>query len=103
MEHLSMEREKKMLQVQVGDPFKITLWEDRTHGHSWQPQFNSAPLELVDENYERTINVDTADFGKHTFEFVCLEPGRFEIIFEKRIGWKFTADDRKVFVIDAVP
>ena len=103
MEQPAMEHEKKIMQVQVGEPFKIVLWEDRTHGHSWQPQLNSAPLELVDEDYERTIHVDTADFGKRTFEFVCSKPGRFEIIFEKRIGWKFTADDRKVFLIDATP
>ncbi len=96
-----MEREKKTLKVRVGEPFKITLWEDRTHGHSWQPQFDSAPVELVDEDYVRTIHVDTADFGKRTFEFVCSQVGQFEIVFEKRIGWKFSADDRKVFLIEA--
>jgi predicted secreted protein len=98
-----MERENKTLKVRVGEPFKITLWEDRTHGHSWQPQFDSLPIELVDEDYERTIHVDTADFGKRTFEFVCSKPGQFKIVFEKRIGWKFSADDRKVFLIEATP
>jgi len=101
MNPLAMEREKKTLKVHVGEPFRITLWEDRTHGHSWQPHFDSTPVQLVDDDYVRTIHVDTADFGKRTFEFVCNEAGRFEIVFEKRIGWKFSAEDRKVFLIEA--
>lgn len=96
-----MEKEKKTLRVQVGEPFKITLWEDRTHGHSWQPCLDSIPIQLVDDQYERTIHVDTADSGRRTLEFVCTRPGRFEIVIEKRIGWKFSAEDRKVFVIEA--
>ncbi len=96
-----MTSETKILKVQVGDPFHITLWEDRTHGHSWQPRLDSLPIQWVDDQYVRTINVDTADSGKRTFEFICTREGKFEITFEKRIGWKFTADDRKVFLIDA--
>jgi predicted secreted protein len=98
-----MEGEKKTLKVQVGEPFRITVWEDRTHGHSWQPRFDSAPIELLDEDYVRTIHVDTADSGRRTFQFLCSKPGEFEIVFEKRIGWKFTADNRKVFMIEASP
>ena len=66
LKHLEMEREKKILKVQVGGPFQITLWEDRTHGHSWQPIFDSIPVQLVDDDYVRTIHVDTADFGEPT-------------------------------------
>jgi predicted secreted protein len=93
-------REKKIIQARAGEPFLIALWEDRTHGHSWQPRLDSTPIQLLDDRYVRTIHVDTADSGKRTFEFVCSEPGRYELIFEKRLGWKFTADDRKIFVID---
>jgi predicted secreted protein len=102
MDHPAMESEKKTLKVRVGEPFKITLWEDRTHGHSWHPRFDAAPVQWVDDDYVRTIHVDTADFGKRTFEFVCSQEGQFEIVFEKQIGWKFSADDRKVFLVEAV-
>jgi len=96
-----MEQEKKILNVRVSESFRITLWEDRTHGHSWQPILDSIPIQLLDDVYARTIHVDTADSGKRTFELMCTEAGRFEIVFEKKIGWKFSPDDRKVFVIVA--
>jgi len=32
-------------------------------------------------------------------EFKALKPGVFAVVFEKRMGWKFTAEDRRVFHI----
>ena len=37
--------------------------------------------------------------GKRTFEFRALKPGSHRIVFEKRMGWKFTAEDRRVYVV----
>lgn len=101
MNDSSETKEKKILKVRAGEPFKVTLWEDRTHGYSWQHVENSAPVELLSDEYERTINVDTADSGKRTFEFVCARPGRYEILFENRVGWQYTAKGMKAFIVEA--
>ena len=101
MDQFPKEQKKKSLKVRVGEPFRITLWEDRTHGYSWHPQLDSLPIDLIDDDYEQTIHVDTADSGKRTFEFICSQAGRFEIMFENRVGWQFSANGYKTFVVEA--
>jgi hypothetical protein len=32
-------------------------------------------------------------------EFEALKMGQYEIAFEKRLGWKFTAENRKGFLV----
>jgi hypothetical protein len=39
------------------------------------------------------------DAGKRAFEFRALEAGAHRIVFEKRMGWKFTAEDRRVYLV----
>jgi hypothetical protein len=41
------------------------------------------------------------DNGVHRFEFCALVPGEHRIVFEKRMGWKSTAEDRRVYQISA--
>lgn len=89
------------MQVRVGEPFTVMLWEDRTHGHLWQPRLDDLPIRVLDDDYERTIQIDLADSGKRTFELICSESGQFEIIFERRYGWKFTADGHRTVVVEA--
>ena len=101
MDPLSDGQENKRLKVQVGEPFRITLWEDRTHGYSWQPRLDSIPIELLVDDYERTINVDTADSGRRTFEMICSQPGQFEIVFEKQVGWQFTSQGSRTVIVEA--
>jgi len=44
---------------------------------------------------------NAVDNGTRTFEFRAIEKGEHRIVFEKRMGWKFTAEDRRVFLINA--
>jgi hypothetical protein len=39
--------------------------------------------------------------GQRTFEFKAVTPGVHHLVFEKRMGWKFTAEDRRVFRVEA--
>jgi hypothetical protein len=41
--------------------------------------------------------------GQRTFEFKAVTPGVHQLLFEKRMGWKFTVEDRRVFRIEASP
>jgi len=93
----------KVIDVVVGEPFEIILWEDRTAGYSWTPQYDVEALDLLDDDYRRTVNVDTADFGKRAFTFQAKKPGAHRLTMELRIGWKFTASNRKSYLVRAQP
>jgi predicted secreted protein len=91
--------ETKTLSVPAGRPFRITLWEDRTRGELWVPAYDPAVLVLTDDDFARTASGNAMETGRRTFEFQPMQPGTHRILFEKRLGWKFTAEDRRVFLI----
>ena len=89
----------KVIEVEAGRTFDVTLWEDRTAGHSWTPRYRPDALDLIDDDYRRTVNVDTADFGKRVFTFLAKAPGEHSLVMELRVGWKFTADNRNTYLV----
>jgi len=99
MERTAADHATKILDVHAGGSFEITLWEDRTSGYSWTPSYDVEALDLLDDDYRRTVNVDTADFGKRVFTFQAKKAGEYPLVMELRIGWKFTATNRKSYLI----
>jgi len=95
-----IQTEIKKIHAKVGEPFKIRVWEDRTRGSRYVPTFDAAVLKLVSDEYERTRNIRTNDIGMHYFEFVPVKPGRYQIEFEYRYGWKFSAEDRLIYEVE---
>lgn len=91
----------KKIHAKVGEPFKIRIWEDRTRGSRYVPTYDSAVLKVVSDEYVRTRHIRTNDIGMHDFEFVPVKPGRYTIEFECRYGWKFSAEDRLLYVVEA--
>ena len=89
----------KIIDADAGNTFQITLWEDRTGGYSWTPRYAPDALDLIDDEYSRTVSVDTADFGKRVFTFLAKTPGEYSLVMEHRVGWKFTADNRKNYLV----
>jgi len=83
----------------VGEPFKICIWEDRTRGSRWTPEFDTASLRLLDDNYDRTRNIRVSDIGMRYFEFLPVVTGNHKIVFEWRYGWKFSAENRLTYEI----
>jgi hypothetical protein len=41
--------------------------------------------------------------GQRIFELKAVQPGVYHLVFEKRMGWKFTAEERRVFKVEALP
>jgi hypothetical protein len=80
--------------------FHIHLWEDRTRGELWVPSFDPATLALVNDDYLRIAGNNAIDAGRRTFEFKATTVGMHRLLFEKRMGWKFTAEDRRVFLVN---
>jgi predicted secreted protein len=95
----------KIIEATLGHPIEIHLWEDRTRGELWVPTYDPTGVELLADDYLRIAGNNAVDNGQRTFEFRAVKPGTHRILFEKRMGWKFTAEDRRVFdvtVLDAM-
>ncbi len=95
------QRDMKRISTQVGSSFRVHLVEDRTRGEQWLPEYNPEQLALLDDEYLRIASSNAVDSGRRTFEFQAVVPGEHRLVFDKRMGWKFTAEDRRVFLIDA--
>ena len=87
----------KVIEATLDRPVEIRLWEDRTRGELWVPSYDTTGLALLADDYLRVAGNNAVDNGRRTFEFTALKPGTYQIVFEKRMGWKFTAEDRRVF------
>ena len=85
----------------VDRPFVIHLWEDRTRGEQWVPSYDAKALALLSDEFLRIASNNAVENGQRTFEFKPVTPGVHQLVFEKRMGWKFTAEDRRVFRIEA--
>lgn len=89
----------KTLTTRLGSPIHIHLWEDRTRGELWVPIYDPAVLPLVDEDFLRIASNNAVDNGQRLFEFKPMALGTHRLVFEKRMGWKFTAEDRQIFYV----
>lgn len=89
----------RVITADLEHPFTIRLWEDRTRGEEWVPTYDPAQLTLLGDEYLRIAGNNAVDNGARAFEFKAVAPGVHQLVFEKRMGWKFTAEDRRVFRI----
>jgi len=89
----------KVIEAPLNRSIQIHLWEDRTRGEIWVPSYDSTGLALLADDYLRIAGNNAVDNGRRTFEFKALKPGSYQVLFEKRMGWKFTAEDRRVFQV----
>lgn len=92
----------KMIEALLDRPIRIHLWEDRTRGELWVPSYDTTGLALLADDYLRIAGNNAVDNGRRTFEFKAVRPGSYQVLFEKRMGWKFTAEDRRVFQVKVV-
>jgi predicted secreted protein len=87
----------KVIETTLEQAVQINLWEDRTRGELWVPTYDPTGLELLADDYLRIAGNNAVDNGQRTFEFKAVKLGTHRVLFEKRMGWKFTAEDRRVF------
>ena len=91
--------EHKPIQTSQSETFLIHLWEDRTRGEQWVPTYDPKALSLVADDFLRTVSNNAVDSGRRSFEFQALVSGTHCLEFSKRMAWKFTAEDRRVFEV----
>ncbi|MBL8075487.1 MAG: protease inhibitor I42 family protein [Nitrospira sp.] len=87
--------------VVVDQPFVLQLWEDRTRGEQWVPSYDPKDLALLSDEFLRIASNNAVENGQRIFEFKAVRPGLHQVLFEKRMGWKFTAEDRRLFNVEA--
>ncbi len=93
------ERDAVQLEAALGGTVTVKLWEDRTRGELWVPSMPAEGLVLLDDEFVRTASNNAVETGMRKFQFRAVAAGRHRLLFEKRMGWKFTAEDRRVFTI----
>jgi len=91
----------KVIETTLQHPIQIHLWEDRTRGELWVPIYDPTELSLLADDYLRIAGNNAVDNGQRTFEFKVIRPGTHRVLFEKHMGWKFTAEDRRIFDVAA--
>ncbi len=89
-----------LLLVIIDHPFIVHLWEDRTRGEQWIPSYEPNRLALLSDEFLGVASNNAVENGQRIFEFKAVRPGVHELVFEKRMGWKFTAEERRVFRIE---
>ena len=94
------EPDLKPLHTTKGQIFAVHLWEDRTRGEEWVPSYNPKIFVLTSDEFLRTTSNNAVDSGQRTFEFQALEAGTYRLEFNKRMAWKFTAEARRVFLVE---
>lgn len=87
--------------VLVDQPFVLQLWEDRTRGEQWVVSYDTKGLALLSDEFLRIASNNAVENGQRIFEFKAVQSGVYQVVFEKRMGWKFTAEDRRLFKITA--
>ena len=89
--------------VMVDQPFVLQLWEDRTRGEQWVISYDTKGFALLGDEFLRIASNNAVENGQRIFELKAVQPGVYQLIFEKRMGWKFTAEDRRLFKIEVEP
>ena len=89
----------KPIQTVKFETFHLHLWEDRTRGEQWVPTYDPKVLALVGDEFLRTVSNNAVDSGRRSFEFQSMEIGKHRLEFSKRMAWKFTAEDRRLFEV----
>ena len=89
----------KPIQTVESETFHIHLWEDRTRGEQWVPTYDPKVFSLVGDEFLRTVSNNAVESGRRSFEFQAMEIGKHRLEFSKRMAWKFTAEDRRLFEV----
>ena len=104
--HLTGADNGRQILVKPGETFSVSLESNPTTGYSWQPEFDSRFLELVETNF---VSSATDPFlvgagGVENFVFLAHREGQVEIIFKYQRPWEdqpIEKQSRKVNITDS--
>ncbi len=91
------------IEVETGERFAISLQSNPTTGYSWQPEFDSEFLELVERGFVPPPSELIGAGGMETFVFLARRAGQVEIKLRYERPWEkqpIEEQSRTVNIID---
>jgi predicted secreted protein len=89
-----------IINAAVGEKFEIELQSNPSTGYSWTADYDSAYLELREQEYERKRMSPPGTPGKEEWEFKTLRPGRTTITMTYKRPWEALSAKKKVFKVN---
>ena len=102
MEETTYSNPAQAINVGVGQGFNIALDSNPTTGYSWEAQFDSTVIELVEKRYQTSEAAGTGIVGAggtETFEFKARTKGETKITMTYKRRWESEHSDKKVFTV----
>ena len=93
-----------IIEVKTGEQFTISLKSNPTTGYSWQPEFDSSFLELIETSFVSDSPELVGAGGVEKFVFLAHREGQVEITFEYKRPWEdqpIQEKYRKVSITDS--
>jgi inhibitor of cysteine peptidase len=94
----------EIIEVKTGEKFAISLQSNPTTGYSWQPEFDSELLELVESEFVASSPGLVGAGGVETFVFLAHREGQAEVTLKYQRPWEdqpIEEQSRKVNIIDS--
>ncbi len=85
------EGKERVINLKVGDTYTVVLDSNQSTGYSWAPTFDSALLELVDQEFTASTTMLGAA-GQEHIRFRALAKGTTEVRFAYQRAWEGNAE-----------
>ena len=91
------------INIKIGQEFIIALGENPTTGYSWQEEFDSNFLELVDDKYEPSSEAKKPGIvgagGTRSFQFKALKKGETKVQLTYKRSWEKGFAEKETFAV----
>lgn len=81
----------RVINIKVGETYTVVLDSNPSTGYSWQPAFDTALLELVNQEFTASSTMLGAS-GQEHIEFKALAKGTAEVRFAYQRAWEGNAE-----------
>jgi|GEM_PF-1299806 len=93
----------EVIEVEAGQTFGFSLESNPTTGYSWQVQFDSEFLKLVESVFVEGTSGLIGAPGHESFKFLALKEGQVDIKMIYKRSWEPDHIDEQIKVVNIVP
>jgi inhibitor of cysteine peptidase len=99
----SVDTSIEVIEVEAGQTFSFSLESNPSTGYSWQAQFDSEFLKLVESVFVEGSSGLIGAPGHESFKFLALKEGQVDIKMIYKRSWEPDHIDEQIKVINIVP